>query len=75
MVTKKINPQRFSKATLAAYVLKRIKNIEAEHGFTNETGSYQCHGKPGEVFLAYGEREALQNIFEHFELVKENVQW
>jgi hypothetical protein len=27
------------------------------------------------VFLAYGEREALQNIFEHFELVKENVQW
>ena len=69
MVTK-INPQRFSKATLSAYVSKRISQIEAKYGFIDETGWVQCVGKPSDVWMAYGERESLRDLFEHFELVR-----
>ena len=61
---------RFSKRTLARFIARKLRAIEAEHDIDPNNGTAQLKGKPEWVnkAVAYGEREALLRIIEEFEL-------
>lgn len=59
---------RFSKATLAEYVLGRANRLDQQYHFDSDNGTAQLNGKPEAVHLAYGEWNTLLNIAEDFGL-------
>ena len=67
-----VKRQRFSKAALRDYAQKRIDTIQQEWGFDPMNGTAQLDriGRQGtkEAALAYGQREALLNLMDEFEL-------
>lgn len=59
---------RFSKATLAEYVFRRIAYLQKTQHFDPKNGSKQVEGKGEPVNILYGEWEALNMLADEFEL-------
>lgn len=59
---------RFSKAKLTAYVIRRRAELEQEFGFDPDNGSKQVEGKGEAANRAYGEYDSLANLMDVFSL-------
>lgn len=63
---------RFSKATLARYCLARLQQIQRVWGFDPGNGTAQLDKFKGDALmrasLAYGEKEALNDLMSEFGL-------
>lgn len=59
---------RFSKASLAIYLARRIRYAQKTYGFHENSGWNQVAGKGEEINRAYGEYAADLNTFQNFDL-------
>lgn len=60
--------ERFSKASVAKAILRRIEYCQERDGFTTEIGYAQVIGKGEEKNRAYGAWAELQDLLEELEL-------
>jgi hypothetical protein len=69
--------ERFSKASVAAEIQRRIDAIQAHWRFDPGNGTAQLRGKDNDAAVAYGEWSALRSLAAELELMVEprNPRW